>query len=367
MISKLDEAGNWSTPERMPFCTPTLNEATSAILYDQSELIVYKDGENQGDVFFYPLNKESSSLKHVDVKGVNTKNWDSHMMVTADGKTYYFVSDRSRGIGRRDIYSVTQDASGAWGKPTNLGATINSPFDEEAPFVSADGKKLYFSSNSEKSIGGFDIFVSEWTEGLGWGQAKNLGVPINSCADDVFYTQTADNATGYFSSSRADGMGDKDIYTIHYILKGKKPGEELAEENVINLPDVIVPDFELITFKHLFEYDINKLKTNKGELHKFLKDIEAQIDNGRTLVTINVYSSASQVPTAKFANNEELSRSRAENVKYDIMTYFQGKEKYLGKINVVIQNSVVEGPSYEFDRDNKGKYQPYQYILLKTE
>lgn len=102
-------------------------------------------------------------------------------------------------------------------------------------------------------------------------------------------------------------------------------------------------------------------------MHKFLQDVEKQIDNGRTLVTINVYSSASQVPTAKFSNNEELSRSRAENVKYDIMTYFQGKEKYLEKINVVIQNSVVEGPVYENDRDNKNKYRPYQFILLKTE
>jgi hypothetical protein len=367
-IATMDEDGNWSAPKRMDFCSKDKNEASLALSNNDNSLVIYKDKEGMGDVYFLSLEGNSNNVNKITTKGVNTKFWESHLMVTADNKTYYFVSDRPGGLGRRDIYSISQDDKGNWSKPQNLGPKINSPFEEEAPFISADGKRLYFASNSEKSIGGFDLFVSEWIDGEGWGEAKNMGAPINSCADDVFFTMTADNGTAYFSSARAEGMGEKDIYAIHYILRDKKPGQpEELSETIYTLPEVAANENVILNFKYHFDYNINKLKTNKGELHRFLKDVESQIDGGKELVTINVYSSASKVPTTKFKDNDELSVSRAENVKYDIMSYFQKKPKYLEKVNVVIHSSVVDGPQYEEDKKNKEKYKPYQFISLRAE
>jgi hypothetical protein len=102
-------------------------------------------------------------------------------------------------------------------------------------------------------------------------------------------------------------------------------------------------------------------------LKKFLTKIEKQLEEGREKITINIYSSASYVPTKKFKNNEELARLRAENIKYDIISYIQRSSKYNGKISIVIVDYRVDGPKYENDPSNKEKYRNFQFIKLETE
>src|SRR5690606_38322888 len=135
-----------------------------------------------------------------------------------DNKTLFFVAIRKDGFGGKDIYSATLNEQGEWDKVKNLGENINTLYDEDAPFLSNDGKTLYFSSRGHDGIGGFDIFKSELING-NWSTPINLGIPYNSPADDIFYIQTTENE-GYFASSRKNGWGDMDIY--HY---GQKPQE----------------------------------------------------------------------------------------------------------------------------------------------
>ena len=98
-----------------------------------------------------------------------------------------------------------------------------------------------------------------------------------------------------------------------------------------------------------------------------MKEIEKQLEDDRESITVNIYSSASTVPTKTFETNEKLTKIRAENMKYDIIAYFENDEAFKGKVNVVIVTAIVQGPDYAKDASNKEKYFPYQYVGLKTE
>lgn len=118
---------------------------------------------------------------------------------------------------------------------------------------------------------------------------------------------------------------------------------------------------------HYFDYNKNKLSIDKGNLKRFVKDVENQLKEGRTNITINIYSSASHVPTKTYETNEKLTQIRAENMKYDLTTHFEGKDEFKGKVNVVIVSAIVDGPEYIQDAAKTDKYRPYQFVGLKTE
>jgi outer membrane protein OmpA-like peptidoglycan-associated protein len=147
---------------------------------------------------------------------LNTKYGETHCTFTPDGQQIYFVSDRPGGLGGKDIYRMVKLPDGSWSKPMNLGPKINTPYDEESPFMSFDNKTLYFSSNGPSSMGDFDVFLSIRDAESNWSDPINLGYPINTTGDDVFYTTTADGSRGYLTSFRRDGFGEKDIYEIQY-------------------------------------------------------------------------------------------------------------------------------------------------------
>lgn len=140
---------------------------------------------------------------------------DRHLNIYNDS-TILFSSKRKGGFGGYDIY-VTQLRSGRWTEPSNLGSNINTPYDEISPFLSNDGRKLFFSSNNEKSIGGFDVFQSVFLpEQVDWSMAQNLGMPVNSGNDDMDYMVAQGGKTALFTSDRKEGYGGKDIY-ISYL------------------------------------------------------------------------------------------------------------------------------------------------------
>ena len=140
---------------------------------------------------------------------------DSYLNIYNDS-TILFSSKREGGFGGYDLY-VTQLKNDRWTEPHNLGPNINSPYDEISPFLANDGRKLYFSSNNNKSIGGFDVFHSIFLpEQFNWSPAENLGMPVNSGNDDTDYIITQGGKTALFASDRKEGFGGKDIY-ISYL------------------------------------------------------------------------------------------------------------------------------------------------------
>ena len=217
------ETTKWTKPRRLEFCEGRLNEASVTVSSDERIIYTYEDRTGAGDLYFSDFERnEFQYLKRLGYKDVNTKFWETHCTVTPDGQQMYFTSDRPGGFGKRDIYRVVKLPNGEWSEPINLGPTINTEEDEDCPFIAVDNKTLYFSSNGKTSMGDFDIFVSVRDDKDVWSIPINLGYPINSTGDDVFYTTTADGLTGYLTSFRKKGFGEKDIYQIHNDYMGIK-------------------------------------------------------------------------------------------------------------------------------------------------
>ena len=148
---------------------------------------------------------------------INEKNsYQPHASFSADGKTIYFSSDRKDGHGGLDLYKSTLQPDRSWGVAENLSVNLNTKYNEDSPYISDDGTKLYFSSKGHNSIGGYDIFYSMLNDS-GWSKPVNLGRPINSTADDIYYVPSDDQKQAYFASSRPGGIGDMDIYSIKYL------------------------------------------------------------------------------------------------------------------------------------------------------
>ncbi len=135
---------------------------------------------------------------------INSYSWESQPSLSADGRTLFFVSDRRGGYGRRDIWMTLLGNDGQWGTPTNLGNTINTPDDDLSPFIHANGQTLFFSSQGHLGLGGFDLFFTENRKGA-WTSPENLGYPINTYEDQVSLFVTADGKKGYYSLESVDG------------------------------------------------------------------------------------------------------------------------------------------------------------------
>jgi len=130
----------------------------------------------------------------------------------------YFVSNKPGGFGGKDIYYTSLRIKGNREKldyedAVNLGAVINTPYDEQGVFMDVEGKILYFSSKGHNTMGGYDVFKSSYVNGR-WTKPRNLGYPINTPDDDIFFSFSRDGRHAYYSSFDPDGYGNRDIYMI---------------------------------------------------------------------------------------------------------------------------------------------------------
>jgi outer membrane protein OmpA-like peptidoglycan-associated protein/tetratricopeptide (TPR) repeat protein len=148
----------------------------------------------------------------------NEDYYQNHAFLTRDGQTLYFTSDAEGGVGGLDIYKCIKGKDGQWSKPENLGEKINTPYDEDAPYISHDGTSFYFSSKGHPGFGNYDIYISKITPD-GFTQPENLGQPLNSPGHDIFFVEDSTRMSSYFSSGRNGGYGDMDIYKILYMDK----------------------------------------------------------------------------------------------------------------------------------------------------
>ncbi|MFM7815063.1 MAG: hypothetical protein ACKO66_11150 [Flavobacteriales bacterium] len=207
------EDGTWGAPELLNLNTDQ-HDATIGVSPDGQTLYIYRDIFGDGQLYSSTLIGETWNEPQLLGSDINTANWETHATVAADQSVMYFVSDRLGGLGGRDIYRCVKLPNGEWSRALNIGNQVNTPYEEDAPFLSADGKTLYFSSNGHTTMGGFDIFYSRLGEDGLWGLPVNMGYPLNTVDDDVFFIPLADGRRAFYSSSRDGGYGLKDIYMM---------------------------------------------------------------------------------------------------------------------------------------------------------
>jgi len=222
MYSERDANGDFDAGKEMPYpFNTTENQGAASITIDNKILyFVYCDyikstGYYNCDICKSERKNDSwSEIKNLGTK-VNVENtWESQPSISSDGKTLYFISDRSGGYGGYDIYKTEKDTSGEWTVPENLGPNINSQGNEKTPYIHTDNQTLYFSSAGWSGLGGYDIFfVKKGPDGK-FGKPKNIGYPINTEADDVGFIVSTDGHYGYFASNKYSGTGGWDIYNF---------------------------------------------------------------------------------------------------------------------------------------------------------
>ncbi|MEE4198001.1 MAG: hypothetical protein V2I54_10170 [Bacteroidales bacterium] len=185
---------------------------TSSLSYQGDELYLASDDPGDNDVFVsYKDGGQWVNARKLDKTISHRKSNETHASLTPDGKTLYFTSNREGGYGGLDIYSSVRDEKGKWSDPVNLGPGINTSFNEETPFVSHDGKYLFFSSEGHNTIGGYDIFYVDLTNPE---KVVNIGYPVNTTADDLFFVPGESKSDGYMARVFEDSQGKKDIYHL---------------------------------------------------------------------------------------------------------------------------------------------------------
>lgn len=226
----------FSSPKALDNINTNTNDAAISLSPDGTILYVFRDnGDDHGDIYQSHLIGDDFTAPE-KIKGqVNSFSWDGHCSVSADGKMMYFSSERPGGKGGKDIWRATLQADSTWGNVVNLGDSVNSKYDEDAPFIHPDGLTLFFSSDGKRSSGGYDIFMANMEMDSSFKKVENVGYPINSPDDDIYFVVAANGTRGYYSSGKDGGKGLKDIYMVEtnfatdklkvYLVKGKVTSE----------------------------------------------------------------------------------------------------------------------------------------------
>ena len=185
------------------------HESVVSLSYDEKYLITYKGNA----LYWSEWINNSWSRPQKFPKNINLGQYQNHASFSAHNDTLYFSSNAKGGFGGLDIYMCVKENNGLWGKAMNLGPNINTNKDEDSPTIGIDNHTLYYSSKGHESIGGYDIFKCDYKNGA-WSSSENMGAPINSPSDDLYFKLDKYNKQAYFASSRINGIGDFDIYRL---------------------------------------------------------------------------------------------------------------------------------------------------------
>ncbi|MGE0589233.1 MAG: hypothetical protein AB7O48_11720 [Cyclobacteriaceae bacterium] len=208
--------GKWTETKNMrgPLNTNYHNSSV-AISPDGNEMILYHDS-NGGDLFISQRSQGFEWSTPKAMEGINSEYLENSASLSRDNQSVFFTSNRPGGYGGTDIYRADLGKGGRWTNVRNLGPLVNTEMDEDGVFITASGRHLYFSSNGHAGMGDLDIYRSELDTVNGtWGEPLNLGYPINSPENDIYFVLNADETDAYISSVRLENIGEQDIYKVN--------------------------------------------------------------------------------------------------------------------------------------------------------
>jgi tetratricopeptide (TPR) repeat protein len=214
--------GEWLAPQPMDTIVNTWwHDAGTGISSDGERLLIYHTSEDHLHGHIYEssfLNGKWTKPTTLNAHVNSPKYNETSACFSPDGEMVFFSSDRPGGYGGKDIYSVKKAPNGKWAMPLNLGPTINTEYNEDAPFVHPHDSVLFFSSEGHQNMGGYDIFKSSFDEVEHFTTPLNLGTPVNTVDDDIFFVLNASGSTGYMSSKRDGGYGLYDLYAVNFAI-----------------------------------------------------------------------------------------------------------------------------------------------------
>lgn len=246
-----------------------VHDAGTGLSADGEKLLLYRTSKDLRSGDIYESNYRDGKWTTPEMLGniVNDAEYvESSACYSPDGNTIFFSSNRPGGYGGKDLYLVKKLPNGKWGAPFNLGPTINTEYNEDAPFVHPASNVLFFSSEGHENMGGYDIFKSSFDETSNFAVPTNLGCPVNTVDDDIFFVLSTDGSQGYLSSEREGGYGSQDIYSVYFPVNNiplnvynihvfSEGGDLLTNVNVL-----------LTDMKKKAIYGMYKSNTNTGKI-----------------------------------------------------------------------------------------------------
>ncbi|MFD2603155.1 OmpA family protein [Flavobacterium suzhouense] len=348
------------------------------VVKKNDKLINDKAGTNNFEIIKGTV--DGDKLTDVEKLPFNSKDYSvGHPSLSADGKRLYFASDMPGGYGDSDIYVAEVFANGKVGEPKNLGPKINTSGREMFPFV--NDSILYFSSDGHYGMGGLDVFESRWVNDSDYSEPKNLGAQVNSVKDDFSFIIDKDNKYGYFSSNRAGGKGDDDIY---YFTRQEPPCEQWVSGRVtnqkykiaINQADIKVYDQygDVIATAKTGEDGSYKVKVPCGSKIKVEASKENHTKADRELQTSKRNGEETKDVNFELSNYADLVRKEDNVEKVDINPIYFDYDKYaiteqasmeLDKVVYVMKNFPSIVIKIESHTDSRGKDQ-YNLVLSQN-
>ncbi len=352
----------WSNPVNI---TPQIqsdgDQYVTSLSHDGNTMFLSRINIDDADIMTSTFESTRWS-KSINIgKPVNSKYYESHASISADGKKLYFLSNRKESLGGMDIFSSDLLEDGvSWSEPVNLGPNINTSLNEDSPFISNDGETLYFSSQGHSNIGGYDIFYSNLTGDNNWSTPIPYPYPLNTTDDDIFFFPIEEGYKGYMAIIEPDGLGGDDIYSISIVLD-EEPTLEVTETVVVEEPieevteTVVVaevapePEIEVEespTIKYIikpvfFGFDSHALSDIAKSKLNVLKEVMDAIPE--LIIEISSYTDA--IGSENY--NQILSNRRANSVSDYLVEIGVAKDKLSlkgnGENNPVAINETANG------------------------
>ncbi len=326
----------WGEPVGLFSINTKGNDAPIAISPDGQTLFTYNStNADGGDIYISNLVGQSWTTPERLNRYINTEFWEGSCSLSGDGHYLYFASERPGGLGGRDIW-VSERINGDWGPAINLGPTINTPYDEDAPFIHPDGITMFLSSKGHVSLGGYDIMYSIKKDNE-WLTPKSMGIPLNTTEDDRYYVINAKGDKGFFSSDRggAGGKGKQDIYMVQPGIIGEKPIIAMLKGTVYGDDKPIeskIEVYKLVANEHLSKEELEALANNSiGSNGKLMfGPYHSNSETGKYLFALSPGSSYKVVVSAPgYETIEEdvdmESLNKFIEVKKDFYLYSPGK------------------------------------------
>lgn len=269
MSRKID--GIWQEPVNISSdvgsdgdCEPT------CLSSDGKELYMVKKAKKNSDIYISIWNDSVWSAMQPLNKNINSSHNETSASISPDGKTLYFSSDRKGG--NLDIYKSEKQENGDWSPAVNLGENINTEYDETTPFICEDGKSLYFSSKGHLNMGGYDIFVTHLMANNKWEKPNNVGYPINTTGDNIFFYPLRNGEIGYSALVRHDGLGKEDIYRIENLTLQARNNHSLDNQKILR---IVVKDKRTNDILGVLYFD---QKADTLQIHQSSEKIDIRID-----------------------------------------------------------------------------------------
>ncbi|MFC2086736.1 OmpA family protein, partial [Bacteroidota bacterium] len=327
----------------------------TALNANANQLLLYRDDNLGGDIYISYFSDELNIWSKAQPlnENINTRYWETHACFSPNGNTIYFTSNRKGGQGGLDIYKSRLDESGDWGEAMNLGPVINTRQNEETPFMIEDSRTLFFSSQGHYNIGGYDIFKATITDEGNWSRPINLGYPISTTDDDLFFCPVQNGSYAYYSTFDENGFGGNDIVRIK--LSPKEIKEKITIKGSLSLIDNVT------------EFDESfKIMLINAETNETIDSISPDVNDGSYLIEVTKGKYRLKIISDEYESLEEnlIIPEDFNRDSISLISNLSPKTVSLG-IHLVVKSIYFNFDKFDLTRDARIELEKLLVVMKK--